>query len=291
MKCYVISHPRQNIIEIIELLNEKSIAFTHTLLDIDINPMDSIENAIKESDFVIFMFNQTTNTNQFYELGLAKGLQKPIFIIVEDNSLLPFCAERFMYVKANTDNIEAISYNLDLFLNNATKKRNIRKYQGNKIKTNKNDILPDLNTLVSNIYKENLSEKYIIETIEKILSCYEDITVVSQNRNLDKGADFALWIDEVENTLGGPILIEVKKSINQHTKYQMADYLQTSKSPAGIVIYIGDKNDYEITDNKQLPLIIYMELRTFIQYTTERKLAKLLIDRRNDVVHKGGFNG
>lgn len=73
-------------------------------------------------------------------------------------------------------------------------------------------------------------------------------------------------------------------------KKQMLSYLNATNSPVGIIIYNGGGQECEIVDNQQLPLVVYMELKTFINYVTDRKLAKLLIEIRNKVVHIGDSN-
>ncbi len=136
--CFLIYSPKQNISGILEVMRNKCINIIHPILDFDLDIMDSIENSIKKSDFICCLLNKSTNKDQIYELGFARGLNKPIFMIVEDDMMIPFSIKNFVYVKTNAENIEAISYNLEQFLNNTNK----RKYVGDskKLKRNKKKI-------------------------------------------------------------------------------------------------------------------------------------------------------
>lgn len=293
--CFLIYSPKQNISGILEVMRNKCINIIHPILDFDLDIMDSIENSIKKSDFICCLLNKSTNKDQIYELGFAKGLNKPIFMIVEDDMMIPFSIKNFVYVKTNAENIEAISYNLEQFLNNT----NRRKYVGDskKLKRNKKKNISNEEFLIEQLYEANITEEKIANIIINLLSYHQNITVVSQDRSMDKGADLAIWIDEIEMSLGGPILIELKTHANVSNdffvlyKNQMTNYLLATNSPVGIVIFRSDRDDIPITDNHDLPLIIFMELRTFVRYITEGKLAKILIERRNEAVHRGGYNG
>lgn len=293
-KCFIISSQKQYILGVVDLLRDKGINIIHPLLDFGVNLIDSLENAIKESDFVFCIVNQNTDKNQLFELGLARGLQKPIFLVAEDDNLLPFSINNFIYVKARIDDINAISYNLEYFLQNTKRKKTV--VESKKTKVNVCENIPDINLILSKIYEPNISEYDMLSMIENLLLNYQDITVVSQNRNINKGADLAIWIDDLELILGGPILIELKNRAKLSNdffikaKNQMLSYLHATNSPVGIIVYNGDSKKCEILDNSQLPLVIYMELKTFIYYITERKLARFLIEKRNKAAHRGDLN-
>lgn len=155
---------------VIDLLKNKGIDIIHPLLDFGANLIDSTETAIKKSDFVFCIVNQYTDKNQMFELGLARGLQKPIFMVAEDDNLLPFSISSFIYVKAKLDDINAISYNLEHFLLNTKRKKTFVGSRKTKISVSKN--MPDTNTILSKIYEPNISEREILSMLENLLLNY-----------------------------------------------------------------------------------------------------------------------
>lgn len=60
----------------------------------------SIKSMILDSDFVIAILNGTS-ANVLFEIGLAVGSDKSVFLLVEENMVLPFELKGMAYIKIN----------------------------------------------------------------------------------------------------------------------------------------------------------------------------------------------
>ncbi len=293
-KCFLISSNNINNFILKNILNENHIDIADLSFEPGLSINQLIEKLIKSSDFVCAMINKNFTQNNYFELGLARGMNKPIFIIYEPDIDIPHTLKEFPNIKANENDYDAISFNLNVFIDNLNIKNKTKKISEQK-RIPKVDKKFNYNQFINKIYQiENESE--IIENIEHFLSNFNHITSVSNSNSIDKGIDLAIWIDELQKSIQNPLLIEFKKTIkndNSITKIysQMNNYLNATNSNLGLVLYkeilINNLEKYE----NRYPLILFLSLEKFIQLIATNELTSYILNKRNTLAHKGGING
>lgn len=82
----------------------------------------SIISAILDSDFVIAILNGTS-ANVLFEIGLAVGSNKSVFLLVEGNMVLPFDLKGMIYIKINDKLSENMLLPLRCFIQGLNNKK------------------------------------------------------------------------------------------------------------------------------------------------------------------------
>ena len=288
-KCFISATLTTNLSSLYKLLKNKGIE----VMDAASLPFSKmgyskiIKNEIRKSDFVFVILDSKTNPNLYFEIGLAVGLKKPIFMIVDNRVDIPFDLREIVYVKTTLDDIEKIEFALDQFLYQVPKKRRYPHKEKKKL-----EIFLDASVFINQI--ESLSgfngleiERYIANLFEKNENI---ISVKQQPQYVDKGVDMALWIDSTESILGNPILVEIKSGILSksrllHAEEQLRKYIENTNSSVGLLIYF-DKNGKTFHQNKiRKPLVIWLELRGLISELSKNTLEQVVVNQRNRIFH------
>lgn len=233
------------------------------------------------------------------EIGFAKALKKPIFIIIQDEGLIPSFIDDLVYVRTSKDNLENISYTLDKFLK--------------AIKQNKQKLAKKEKT--KDIKKENYTHTYaytkkIDEEIKEIKNNIDEIKEINQNKIIEffstvfkeqgiisntqiyknSYADMSLWIDALEFSIGNPILVEVKfgkisqKSLNNAENILRNNVLE-SNARAGLLIYNDYKKRHFKRLHTQLPLIFRFEFSDLLNELKKKPLYAIILSERNKMAH------
>lgn len=257
-----------------------------------VNVISELEDKIKKCDlFLAIIINLSPNI--FYEIGIAKALNKPIFLVIsKELSIYPSFLMEFLYVKANpSDDDDIIEFPLKQFIKNLPKQK--KKKPKFEKEINKKIILPnswdrDLAYLRTNGNAKDL-ENYMGDILTSLRTT---LKVVEQ----DKGVDFAIWLDEADPVFGNPILIEVKygnitNEILDMGEQQILNYLFKTNGKAGLLLYL-DKNGKRFPLGTSLnPLVIRMDLEDFLSEVDSKKsLVNVILNFRNNMAHgKGGY--
>jgi len=125
----------------------------------------------------------------------------------------------------------------------------------------------------------DLLEKYNIEVIEN--KWHKDSSFI---------ADFCIWSDLLTNTLGNPILIEVKKEIHsRNLKLILSDFtkaLDKSNAKTGIVFYDRLTNvDSSELLNRNSSRLFFVEIKEFLKALNYVDFNQAIINIRNNTFH------
>jgi hypothetical protein len=286
--CYVIAPFSKDTYDLIDLLKRHGIQTNGILSfsDSDISLSNTIEEGIRKVDFVCAFIPPKASPTIFYEVGIARGAKKPIFMIIEEKSLPDMYLHDMVYVRASIKDQNAIEFALDQFL---AKYRQISKRipLNKEVRSEKLEIKPFQDSLEL-ISKEN--NPFEIESFVADLFKYlKDVTIV-ERQELDKGIDMALWVDNLEPYFGNPILVEVKsrvrsKSLLMKAEDQLRNYLEKTNASLGLLIYLG--NDIKKMKNQKIrqPLVIWLELHELVSMLSKNSLAEIIMAKRNEMIH------
>lgn len=84
----------------------------------------SLISMILESDFIIAILS-STSPNVLFEIGLAVGNNKSVFLLVEKNIVLPFDLKGMTYIKINDKLSENIGLPLRYFIQGLHNKKSL----------------------------------------------------------------------------------------------------------------------------------------------------------------------
>lgn len=312
--CFISAPSTVNLIPFRKLLETKGIETRSILSASDSNLRIStlIENEIKNSDFVCAIIPKKVTSGVYYELGLARGAKKPIFIIIEKEGVISPNLENIVYVIASIKDQEVIEFALDQFLSEFYNKP-IQKYHidylknevvnhQKKIEMDSYDVVPISKQYSKKQYKE--SKKYpkkkldyssikslidigkIESSIIELFENLEDVITVRRPKYSDKEVDLSLWIDGLKSGFGNPVLVEVKSGKISNSKLEIAEnqlrnYLIRTNASLGLLIYIDNDNRTFKQSSIKRPLVIWFELNDLILKLSENSLAQV-IEIQND---------
>ena len=251
----------------------------------------AIESAIRDADFVCAVVSPRMSSNVMFEIGLAYGARKPLFLIVDKQADLPANLKDIFYVRASPWDSEAIEFNLDNFLEHPTS--GIPRRQ----RTTERKLEPSLPHEFE--IDEKIESLRSLQGPERALAL-EDLVaglfkrvhvVVAQERYYpDSGADMAVWLDGIESILGNPVLVEVKAGRLSEQRLQQAElqllrYLTQTNARAGLLIYLDQTGRRFPSSPAKWPLVVRFDVRDFADVIARGELVTTLIAERNKATH------
>lgn len=289
MKAFVSYQHGANIYPLFDILRDYSIDFFDTYQDVSIGSsfQEALANGIRDCDFFVVVY-QKANPNIAFETGLAVALKKPIFAIIntEEISDFPDFLLDSVHVQSEPSEYEKIRYNFEIFLKNIKpKKHSIPKSKKQPEKLAQTDWVDQFNSL--NIKNEISLEKFINEVLSK-----NKVDVIKNNWNNKEQfiADFCIWSDSLNNILGNPILIEIKKTLNKrnlkHTHAQITKAINQTNAKFAIVIYV-ELNSIEEEEVIKLnsPRILFVNILELLERVEKSGFNKAVLDYRNKMAH------
>ncbi len=294
MKCFIsreYSVSSEILISIQEVLDELNIQYY------DMFPVqggmaisEAIYTAIHDSDIVIAVITKSSS-NVLFELGLAIGLGKAVFLLVDDSDYIPADLHGRLYIKINENLKENLTLPLRFFVDKKRKKTYVdyTKFYLSGVK--------DVNTSISeNMYLEKLEEikqngdgfqfeNLVAELFGEIKEQYT--TINFRPASEDKRYDFAVWIDELDGHIINPIKFELKFgniSVGQLNSL-VSQVIAEVKSQELVLILYCNKNNETIDYQSVFPNIVVVEFEKFLKHLCKSGLARTIWYFRNLGAH------
>ncbi len=287
-KCYI-SAPSDFDLTKIELLLSKLNVDYHNFYDFSIGTTfsDLISRKIRESDFIISILT-SENANVLFELGVAEGMKKPVFILIDKDYKVPFFLEQKLFYQTNFTDTKLIELALSNFIADINTKTPTQR----KIKEKKEflsiDETNDLIRHISHLRKEH-REQDLFNLIKDIFSKLNIQNTSLSEAPRDRGADLIIRSKELTPYFGNPILVEVKSgSLSPQrlieTQDRLQGYISRTEAKGGIILYL-DKAGRRFNLPTKNPYILCFDLEDFIFGISSDGLEKFLIKRRNEIAH------
>lgn len=245
----------------------------------------SIKSMILDSDFVIAILNGTS-ANVLFEIGLAVGSDKSVFLLVEENMVLPFDLKGMAYIKINDKLSENMLLPLRCFIQGMHNRKDLElvtpKYAKSEIEEKQFfEKLHDIKTNGNGMQFEEL----VVDFFEQIKNQYTTSKYVRDSQ--DVLYDLALWIDELEGQIYNPILFELKfGKMNQSRMDEIAKRVMSSVNNGQMIIVLYcDTNNTVFSYTYKYPGIIIVSFEKFMQAVFKYGLAKAILLLRNSVAH------
>lgn len=251
---------------------------------------EHLSNAIKSADlFIAVLDAKHQNSNVYYEIGFAHALEKRSLILVSPSiSDLPSNVSEHLYLRTDSTNVEAIGFALDRALSVQPQKRKPEK--SNISLSRPIGKLADrfLSLLLerSETITEMEAEQILIDALHA-----SGIKVVAQSSSKVKGADLAIWADELTPWVGNPLLIELKGRImNEEAARRMADQVSSfiAYTNSKWVLLVAVNSAPNLVDFiSPLPGVIFITLPELIGRMRKKSFGQLIRDLRNRQLHGG----
>lgn len=289
-RCFISASADLDIKPLLRFLRQKRIdaydAFSISYAD---TMMPLVEKEISNSDFMIAVVSlKASSPNVFYEIGFARAAKKPIFLIIQDEGLVPTLLKDLAYVRAAVNDLEVIDYVLAKFLSKHKHriKRRPKIVEFPKAKPHLKPLESDFESLL-----RQGTEMDIISHVANLLKSEGVVLNLSQGPK-DKGSDMSLWIDSLESSLGNPILVEVKTgrlsdSALARAEHQLRRSIQNTNASAGLLVYADRRGRHFKPSKFKLPLVIRLDLRDLVEKLSEHPIDYILLSERNRIAHSG----
>lgn len=245
----------------------------------------SIISMILDSDFVIAILSGTS-PNVLFEIGLAVGSNKSVFLLVEENIVLPFDLKGMAYIKINNKLSENILLPLQCFIQGLHNRKDYELATPKYIKSeiDEKQFFEKLQDIKTNGNSMQF-EMFVVDFFEKIKNQYT--TSKFANDSQDVLYDFALWIDELEGKVYNPVLFNLKFGrMNQCRMDEIAKRTMpfADNGQMIIVLYCNTSNT-TFSYTSKYPGTIIVSFEKFMQAVFKYGLPKAILLLRNSVAH------
>ena len=245
----------------------------------------SIKNMILKADFVIAILSDTS-ANVLFEIGLAVGSNKSVFLLIGENIVLPFDLRGMAYIKINDKLSENMLLPLQCFIQGLHNRKDLElitpKYVKSEIEEKQFfQKLQDIKTSGNGMQ----FEKFVEDFFEQIKNQYTTSKFASDSQNVSY--DLALWIDELEGRIYNPILFNFKFGrMNQNRMDEIAKRAMSSGNNGQMIIVLYcDINNTVFSYINKYPGIIIVSFDKFMQAVFKHGLAKSILLLRNSAAH------
>jgi hypothetical protein len=251
-----------------------------------------IQQELQKADFVIGVLPARQQSQWvLFELGQAWALGKQILLIAPPGSeSVPFEAQRFLVLRIDVDNREAIDFALEQLLSaqlGYPTGIGRKPYASSGLGAQTDTLLREFDGAL-----QSGSERELEQISRKALqNSGADIVVESPRYGAkDLGADFAVWSDVLEPFVGNPLLVELKRSIkdaataNQSFE-QLKSYLAASNSKWALLLYAEGPPPEDRTWRLCPQNVLIMPIRSLIEGLRDHAFPEIIRDLRNRRVH------
>ncbi len=291
-KCYIAASANDDLLlKIKKYLEDREIEVTDAY-SFELSESSLIvqnEMKIKKSTFFVAIISLVEpNPNVFYELGIARAMCKPTFLIIRDKGNLPTSIAEMNYVRASSANLETIFYSLDRFLNVV-----VGKSKQKKVCTSEYDKPLEVK---GPIYIEETEQQFVLpkneeQLVRDIEALFDRQGIVYFVEKLDNSrVDMSLWVDSLEKSIGNPILVELKagrltEAIICNAEQKLIESIKTVHGRGGLLIYSDSSGRHFKRSKWKSPLIIRLDFKELLNNNAPIDLV--ILSERNQIVHSG----
>lgn len=292
LNCFIAAPVNVDTSALRNALERQSIRWTDvTSVKPGLSIINTIESAIRHSDFICVVIPQDAKvSNVYFELGLARGFRKPVLLFIEPGVDIVTDIGQIDYVRAAVDDQQVIDFNLDVFLDHFSRKF---KNRPKKLaaKRGRINVKWTMDKLAS-IWE--ISPNIAGQTFEKLVArLFEQAgaIVTRQPKHYDRGADMAIWLDEVQSSLGNPLLVEVKfgritNSMLNEAEEGLRSLISKGHARAGFLIYLDRERQHFAKTRRYWPLVIRLDAYELVELISHNELVNTLLQERNQVAHQ-----
>jgi hypothetical protein len=236
---------------------------------------DSLIEAISSADVVVALLEDAPRSaNTFYELGLAKGLGKPVMIVASESAEVPSDISSLLLVRSEPDNAEAIALAIE----------HLSRYKGPDEASERAGAGTDqpigayAQVLVEQ-YSPMLAEAQQLELLRRAIEASGALASVS-----DREFDIGVWSDDLDAIGANPLLVILRQELDEHSVRQcMASLHRTPGAHAGLIVSSAELPEVP-TPGLNWP-VLAISLSALLVALGDHSFAEIVRDLRNRSVH------
>lgn len=294
LSCYVIAPPDAEISPLLEAFRTRGFEpfFISDFLRRGERRPSQIRTAFRSVNFVVaLLYAHRSVNNVLFEIGVAVGLNKPVFIFSDGQFGLPSDLDSIQIQIVDLNNHREIAEHVAASMSaDEVAKADQIDYERPPARAafdTKASRRADRNKLqhaIQNIRgAENQLTGHQLETRLTDAFSGAGLTVVRASHKKPRAAelpDLALWVDDVQKEIGNPIAIEIKRQLGPNNLRdaieQLAASLTTVGASAGIVLHTN--YDLVLADHLQQasPPIYVFSVSELLDLLEENRLGKAL---------------
>jgi nucleoside 2-deoxyribosyltransferase len=292
IKCFISSASRIDLSVFYQILERLNVNYQN-LYDFSIEKpiAEIIKQNIRECDFVVAIIDNNSQ-NVYYEIGLAEGLNKPVFLLAEKETKIPLYLEGRIYYQIDwSKNTNLVELSLKSYIEDIKNERfkNKKKSSSNK---SKKLSLKDTDEIFLQLSKlREFNNEHQISNLLSDLFKKLDIQAVSELKIKDKSwVDMAILNENLSSYFGNLLLIEIKagnisNDVMLRAEEQLVNYLNKTDASTGLLLYL-DRNNRRFDFASQInPNILKFDIEDFVRGIASEGFEKLLMRTRNELVH------
>ena len=248
--------------------------------------------------------------NVLFELGIAVGCERPLFVVAELAGLIPFSLASYPYVLCAVDNTDVLRFHLNVFLKNLSLVENRRSVLtaapveafslSRASELSASTAKPkSLSSVESNIQIEDVrrelnhatSASQLNLAVAKAFEAFGAKVVAQRKAAEDFQPDLVAWLNEPAGDLGTVLLVEAKATIKD-SRYtdevidQIAKYMSAAGVRAGLLL--APDADDKIAVRMVVPGYVFVTSpNTLLTLLATGKVTRGLAEARNRFVHSG----
>jgi hypothetical protein len=247
---------------------------------------DSIQDQISRADIVIAVVEGTNRDRPvLFELGLARGLGKRTVVIAPPRVNLPSELTGIPTIRLDPRRREGLVRALQRAMDLPVKTGTLSDltFPSRPLGSSAELYLQRFQQLISSAYGAADLQKLLAEA----LTATGAVVELSERSDADDRPDLILWHNDLESTLGNPILVEIKVNMPDPVaaSRQLARYMAETGTNWGLLLFAaGSPSSTSITKSLAsgvLPIAIG-QLLTDLIYET---LPQVITRERNRVMH------
>lgn len=207
--CFVSGPAGKATATVTNMLAERGIAaLSASAISAGASLSDEILRSIAAADFVVALLTDRESENVIFELGVARGMNKPTLVFTT-GSALPSDLQGLIYRSMDSlDQLEGVAVDIERFLRNAKPPPALSVEPSLTPKVDLTWARDELQALRASDQPRRLQG--FESLIGRIFEAAGADVQSTGNTHDDRGVDFVVWLNDIAYALGGPILVECK---------------------------------------------------------------------------------
>jgi hypothetical protein len=222
-----------------------------------------------------------------FELGQALAMGRQIVLLAPPKGdLIPSNLSGFLVLRINLQNRGAIDFALDQLLAapSPTFVRPTTRRIGRGLGAKVDDLLRDCRSALSS------NDPQRLETIISEALHGPDVEVIKESRLRDRNVDLAIWSDSLQQSVGNPLLVEIKSKIaGAHDARRAMEQLASASLAAGnvwgLLLYGEGPSESQLASNAVFPTILVCSIPSLLEDMRSRSFVDVVTRLRNRRVH------
>jgi hypothetical protein len=250
----------------------------------------AISRRLQRADFVCAVLprDAVAAGNVLFELGIAAGLGRPVFIISEKGSVIPVGLQAYPFVEADLGDTDAIRFHLQVFLTNIARSVNAALSSPRPLTGGSKLSSTRASQLLYRAADPKLSTRDLHRIVAEALEGLGAHVITDAKLDRRARADIVAWIPNAPPDLGAPFLVEVMSS-HQPAGYsagktQLARHMALARIRTGLLVTTDGSR--EIAVNIVASGYVFVVSTTMlIKLAEDGQLIKHLVETRNRSAH------